>query len=317
MEQDSVVESDGSSDDTSSPNGFDEEGIDDSGESSGETSEGSDEEADDGANQQDHSEQESSTLDPKILTLKLIKRTRALISIIHQSSVLDHYVREQIRLKRQESSQRGMQDGREKITFGELIRDFCVRWNSTYLMLKRFIVFRSIINEITHTPDQIDVIKPQQARTLSKFAFSHSDWNWLIAVEHVLQPFEQATRMLSGRHYQTLAIKQLALNGLKRFLTTYKPGEVLVNILKRELLVQYEYYCEQSVSTQEKEAMLVGMKCRCESITNLVASLHDNQYDETCIPVVRSFFFVFFSKQKASSCSQSSFDQSARVLSDL
>ena len=56
------------------------------------------------------------------------------------------------------------------------------------------------MNDITHTPYQIEGLKTKKHLKLSKLAFSHSDWTWLISLEYVLQPFAQSTQLLSGRY---------------------------------------------------------------------------------------------------------------------
>lgn len=202
-------------------------------------------------------EHQMSITNPKQLTLKLMKRTRSLVSTVHHSSILDAHVREQMQSKSNDSNQNQAGTDEQKSAKGELIIDFRIRWNSTYLMINRFINIRHIVNEITHTPTQVVGLRTEQERKLTDLSFNHFEWNWLIALEHVLQPFENATRILSGRDYQTLSIKQLVLNGLKSFLTTHKVGETMVNTLKKLLLVQYHDYCENSMSKEERVAMMV------------------------------------------------------------
>ena len=186
-----------------------------------------------------------------------MKRTRCLVSTIHHSSILDAHVREEMQSKANDSNQNQSKADELKSSKGELVTDFRIRWNSTYLMINRFVSIRHIVNEITHTPTQVVGLRPEQERKLTHLSFSHFEWNWLIALEHVLQPFENATRILSGRNYQTLSIKQLVLNGLKSFLTTQKTGETMVNTLKKLLLVKYNEHCENSIPKEERIAMMV------------------------------------------------------------
>ena len=195
---------------------------------------------------------QTSISDPKNITLQLMKKTRSLVSTIHHSSILDAHVREKMSSKQN--------DGTQQQSKGELVVDFRIRWNSTHLMIDRFIGFRQIVNEITHTTNSVIGLRSDQEKKLSRLAYSHFEWNWLIALEFVLQPLENAIRILSGRTYQTLSIKQLVMNGLKTFLTTYKTGEGMVNTLKKLLLVKYQEYCENSISKEEHVAMMVR-KC--------------------------------------------------------
>ncbi|CAF4491367.1 unnamed protein product [Rotaria sp. Silwood2] len=145
--------------------------------------------------------------------------------MVHRSSILDGYVRGRIHLKQQEINQHSLNTNVKTVKYNDPVIDFVIRWSSTYKMLSRFIKLRSIVNDITHTPDKIAGLKSEQRLKLSKLAFSHSDWSCLTAVEYVLQPFEESTRLLSGRSYQTLAVGKIVMMGLKHFLSTYKSDE--------------------------------------------------------------------------------------------
>ncbi|CAF2115973.1 unnamed protein product, partial [Rotaria magnacalcarata] len=207
-----------------------------------------------------HMDLEQSAVLPnsKLFIFTLLKRIRRLVAMIHHSSIIDAYVSEQIRLKQQEADQsiQNIQNlNLKKVRFNNPVIDFAIRWSSTFKMVTRFIKLRSIINDITHTPENIDGIKHKQRSKLCQLAFSHSDWNWLISLEYVLHPFEQSTCLLSGRSYQTLAIGKIVMNGLKHFLSTYKSDEPMVNFLKKQLLQKYEQHCEQTISYEAEEAI--------------------------------------------------------------
>ncbi|CAF3423735.1 unnamed protein product [Rotaria sp. Silwood2] len=178
--------------------------------------------------------------------------------MVHRSSILDGYVRGRIHLKQQEINQHSLNTNVKTVKYNDPVIDFVIRWSSTYKMLSRFIKLRSIVNDITHTPDKIAGLKSEQRLKLSKLAFSHSDWSCLTAVEYVLQPFEESTRLLSGRSYQTLAVGKIVMMGLKHFLSTYKSDEPMVNFLKQHLLKKYEDHCEQIIYKDAEKAMTVS-----------------------------------------------------------
>ena len=189
----------------------------------------------------------------------LLQRVRRSVSMIHRSSVLDAYVRNEIHLKNQETDHNSSLTNVKPSTYNDPVIDFIIRWSSTYKMLTRFIKVRSIMNDITHTPYQIEGLKTKQRLKLSKLAFSHSDWTWLISLEYVLQPFAQSTQLLSGRTYQTIAIGKIVMSGLKHFLTTRKSDELIINYLKEQLLNKYEEHCEENISKDVEEAMMVSI----------------------------------------------------------
>lgn len=196
---------------------------------------------------------------PKEYMCKLLHRTRTLINTIHRSSNLDKYVRDKIYLKQQDANKRAQEDQTAPVLYNELVIDMRIRWSSTFRMLNRFILLNSIMNDVTCTPKNIEGVESQQVLKLSKLAFSHEDWNWLSALESVLERFENSTRLLSGRTYQTLSLAKMITNGLKHFLSCHKSDEPMINFLKKLLLPKFEEYCEANFSTEAKEAMVVSI----------------------------------------------------------
>ena len=195
----------------------------------------------------------------KEFIFNLLQRVRKLINSIHKSSNLDRYVREQIYFKQEEANKRAKEDDTVPIVYNELVVDFRVRWNSTCTMVYRFNLLSSIVNDITFTPKNIDGMASQQVSTLSKLSFSHDDWNWLSALDCVLQRFEKSICLLSGRTYPTLALGYMILRGLKHFLSNHKPDEPLMNRLKVLLLEKFEHYCERNFSPEVEEAIMVSI----------------------------------------------------------
>jgi hypothetical protein len=88
-----------------------------------------------------------------------------------------------------------------------LVVDLEIRWNSTFMMLDRFITHRVIINEITSEPYKVPHIKLSQRGKLGskKLQFNNSDWCLLIDLQSLLKPFLVATNTISARNYPTLA----------------------------------------------------------------------------------------------------------------
>lgn len=135
--------------------------------------------------------------------------------------------------------------------------DFRIRWNTTYVMLSRFIAISSIITDITLSPSTSIGLKKKQYEKLRKLSFTRFDWLCLSALENILYPFYHATTLLSGSKYPTLSIGYSVLTALKNFLTTTKRDQALENALKQFLLIQFNYYFEQETSWEQKCATLV------------------------------------------------------------
>ncbi|CAF1447205.1 unnamed protein product [Rotaria sordida] len=202
----------------------------------------------DGNNQRQNNEQiiteTASNIDilPSMI-YNLLKRVRTLITFIRKSSVLDRYVRRQIQLKNIQIKRRAEEQR--------------IKWNTTYIMISRFVAISSIITDITLSPNSETGLKKQQYHKFQKLSFSRLDWLYLSALKSVLFPFYRATILLSGSKYPTLPLAYHVLKGLKNFLTKLKDDQPLENSLKKLLLIQFNYYFEQEIPMKQKRATLV------------------------------------------------------------
>ncbi|CAF3422700.1 unnamed protein product [Rotaria sp. Silwood2] len=160
----------------------------------------------------------------------LLKRVRKLITFIRKSSVLDLYVRRQIQLKNVEIKRRAEEQGIKFVKLKDIVLDFRVRWNTTYIMISRFVAISSIITDITLLPSSEIGLKKNNIIT---------------------------TILLSGSKYPTLSLAYHVLKGLKNFLTKLKADQPLENSLKKLLLIQFNYYFEQEIPMEQKRATLV------------------------------------------------------------
>ncbi|CAF1428026.1 unnamed protein product, partial [Rotaria sordida] len=169
----------------------------------------------------------------------LLKRIRKLVSMIHKCSTLNRYVDKQIKLK-EENAKKQSSEEQKNNRLKKFTLDMKIRWNSTFIMLSRFVYYSSIINSLTHDPTSIIGIKLYQCRTLRKLSFSSIDWTILKSIEHVLSPFNDGTIALSNRHRPNNA------------------PLTLENILKKHLLSTFEYYFEKHVTDEQNIITLVS-----------------------------------------------------------
>ncbi len=99
----------------------------------------------------------------------------------------------------------------QRVNFKDFYIDFEILWNTTYLMLERFLFFSSIITNITQNPSNDIGIKPIQYQRLRKLAFSRIHWSLLMAKKNVLKKFRDATVILSGQKYTNLGISYFVM----------------------------------------------------------------------------------------------------------
>ena len=188
----------------------------------------------------------------------LLKRTRKLVSIVRKSSVLTSFVREEARRKQIELNLINVSNNEQKVQVNELVKDFYVRWSSTYLMISRLICIQQIINDITYTPQARIGLSYGQIKKLKSSTYTHLDWEILQALASVLAPFHLATRCLSTQKYPTLAMSYWIKQNLNFYLSTQRPEVPIENALKQLLLEKFKIYFDSMVTLEEKNSKLVS-----------------------------------------------------------
>ncbi|CAF4058397.1 unnamed protein product, partial [Rotaria sordida] len=193
----------------------------------------------------------------KIKINLLLKKLRKLISMIHKSSILTSFIRSEIQRKKIDLDTINNSNGQDNVKINELVKDFYVRWNSTYLMLIRVISIQQIINDITYTPQAHIGLKFKQIKKLKSLTNSHLDWELLQGLSNVLAPFSLATLCLSGSKYITLSLSYWVQKNLHTFLSTATTNP-LENVLKRLLLNKFILYFESKATPEQRNGKLIA-----------------------------------------------------------
>ena len=221
---------------------------------------------------------------------QLFKRTRKLISMIHKSSILTGFVRDEARRKQIGVTSSGDSNTGKKIKISELVKDFHVRWNSTYLMLTRVLTVQQIVNDITYSPQAGIGLKIKQIKKLRSLVNTHLDWELLQSLANVLSPFFLATLCMSGRRYPTLALSYWIEKNLRAYLSTRMPEAPMENALRRLLLTRFDFYFTSKISTEQKDGKLVSESKRslvlcsyCQVIEQYFLSTISRRENKTCL----------------------------------
>ena len=77
-------------------------------------------------------------------------------------------------------------------------------------------------------------ITAEQRSSLVKMYLDHEDWEIMQAIHDVLEPFEFATRGLSGKHYATLALAYTTINILRFGLKPKEQDSPCLALLKKK-----------------------------------------------------------------------------------
>lgn len=163
----------------------------------------------------------------------LMKKCRSFVKLVNKSSILMNYI---AYLKPRFNVNRSLQI------------DCKSRWNSTYRIIETMLIYKKIINKLNSEKNEIG-LNYKQARRLSTIELDLSDWKLMEALEYVLKPFIQATKLLSASQYSTIGIAFFAIVQIRDFLEDSKSHEnndsKLIHRLKTLLLRKLEFYFDE------------------------------------------------------------------------
>ena len=179
---------------------------------------------------------------------KVISRVRSLVHFVRRTTCLREIFK---------------RESRQKNLSGEgLILDVRVRWNSSFYMLRRFIAYKGVINQITINPRiYSSSMADSIVYKLKHSMLSHDEWEYIIATYNVLSTFEEACRLISGKKYQTLSVGYIVLIGLNHHLSRSVSTESqsrIEKILNQSLRNAYDYHVNDKIDYEQKYAMLVS-----------------------------------------------------------
>ena len=107
----------------------------------------------------------------------MMKKCRSFVKLVNKSSTLKSYV----------NSVRSEFNVRRTLQL-----DCKSRWNSTHLLLETMLPYRKLIKRL-----------------------ENADWLLIESIERVLQPFVEATKLVSGRKYCTIGISFFSISQLR------------------------------------------------------------------------------------------------------
>ena len=151
----------------------------------------------------------------------LLKKIRKIIKMIRKNSLIFSFVHQFLKFLRQSKSESTQEIRNSRaLTF---LLDFHVRWNSTFLMVVRFLLFRPVVEEITKKPGNIDGLKDCHIEKLSNLVLSKEEWDLLEILKRNLAPFYKASCILSASSYPTLSLSYFVRQMLKNFIESKEP----------------------------------------------------------------------------------------------
>jgi hypothetical protein len=107
-----------------------------------------------------------------------------------------------------------------------LVIDMRVRWGSTYKMLQRLLLHRPILIKATEVLSPFTGITVRQRQVIEYSYLSEGDWHVINVLCRCLEIFADASDMLSGSHYPSLALSYPVLESLEFYLNSFSDDEV-------------------------------------------------------------------------------------------
>ncbi|CAF1298723.1 unnamed protein product [Adineta steineri] len=188
----------------------------------------------------------------------LLKKVRKLIKMINKSSLLTTFVRAEIKRRQIDLDININSTNEKKIKVNDLVNDFYIRWNSTFIMLARFSAAEQLVNDITYSPPSHIGLTVKQITKLRSLQNNHLQWKLIKSLADVLAPFYFATKCLSGRQYPTLSLSYWTTNFLFLHLTNEKLSSPLENGLKKLLFDKLTFYFKTNATYEQQCAKLIA-----------------------------------------------------------
>jgi len=140
-----------------------------------------------------------------------------------------------------------------------MINDMRVRWNSTYLMINRFLAYKPVIEEITNYPYRLEGLKRSKQAKLEKLRLLDSDWETLEVLSKCLSVFDVATNILSKRKYHTLSLVFYIKKLIGHFLSNKKQTKLSNKeaLIRKILFAKFNFYFDKYFDKTQNEKISV------------------------------------------------------------
>ena len=193
----------------------------------------------------------------------LMGKCRTIVSTIRKSSILTESV---AALARDSSIKPG------------LVSDMRVRWNSSYNMLQRMLLYQNVLEKLFDELDSLPGITKTQIKKLHDSKITGNEWNLIQALRRVLERFYEATKVLSGQKYPTLSLAYAVIFSLMHYLNN-RSSDLIENEIKDMLIEPYNQYMVRSW----KEMALIRVSALLDPLTHDLMTLEDKQAGESFI----------------------------------
>ena len=178
---------------------------------------------------------EATSAELQLLISNTITKCRSIIKMIKKSSILTAYV--------------------DKLKVVHKVRrslsiDCKTRWNSSKYMFETLLKHKPIICRL-HSDRHDLSLSSKTVLKIMNLELSSYEWHLIEAIDHVLAPFSNATKLISGRKYATIGTCFFAVRKIKQFLETSTANRPFLIELNELLLQKLTHYFDEDVQQFE------------------------------------------------------------------
>jgi hypothetical protein len=137
----------------------------------------------------------------KLRIIGLLKKCRAIASIIKRSSIVSEYFRKEQKLTKSDKTVRG---------------DCKSRWNSTFTLIHSLMDLKNMIIKLFSDKRSLK-LRRDQILKLTTIELNSEDWELLNTLDEILKPFFLGTELMSGSRYPSIGICYYTIQKLKSF----------------------------------------------------------------------------------------------------
>jgi hypothetical protein len=151
------------------------------------------------------------------------------------------------------------------------------------------LLYHTVFDKSYEKLDNLDGITDKQRQKLLNSKLTGNDWNLIQALQHVLERFNEATKVLSGQSYPTLSLSYAIIYSLLYYLSN-QSTDTLENQIKDLLLNSYNQYMVRD----GKQMALIKVSALLDPLTYDLLTPEDKQAAESFIikEVIVSLFFL-------------------------
>ncbi len=174
----------------------------------------------------------------------LIDKVRNIVQLIKSSRKLNEYISNEAK--------------KENISL-KLTLDMHLKWQSTHIMIDRFLKYTIIIeNILINKPDSIEADIIEALKDLKLYV---KDLILLKALNEVLLKFYDQSLILTSKIFVPISTSQLVISNLKRFLqdkSFHHTNSANTNEIKDIFYEKFLFFFEKSMLSQERILRLIG-----------------------------------------------------------